>query len=227
MGFGGVAQDIFRVLDRHGHGTFNYRNQQQLTELTHFRRVLATASSVLDNENVKRLLTSMVWLGGEERLEAKKNSIDTSSWKLKGTDPEAVRRDLHGLLARSGAAVVELIKLFDDDAGPSAPPPSTVTQLSMRTLCGHIPGDVRHTRAHPHIHHACEIVIRAPTLTSSPRTGADTELLIDDMEFYKAMRTKFGYQGPKEVIDKVFVSLDTDGDGHIGFDELFEFIRGW
>ncbi len=34
------------------------------------------------------------------------------------------------------------------------------------------------------------------------------------------------YTGPKHVVDEVFKMLDTDGDGSIGFDELFEFIKG-
>jgi len=55
---------------------------------------------------------------------------------------------------------------------------------------------------------------------------ADGKLLIDDMEFLKAMRTKFGFKGPSWVINEVFESLDTDQSGLIGFDELFEFIRG-
>jgi hypothetical protein len=52
------------------------------------------------------------------------------------------------------------------------------------------------------------------------------ELLIDDMEFHKAMRTKFGYRGMGHVITEVFNMLDTDGSGKIGFDELYEFVRG-
>ena len=55
---------------------------------------------------------------------------------------------------------------------------------------------------------------------------AGTELTIDDMEFTKTMRTTFGYMGTKAVLDDVFNSLDTDGSGTIGFDELFEFVRG-
>ena len=48
----------------------------------------------------------------------------------------------------------------------------------------------------------------------------DMELQIDDMEFHKAMRTHFKYQGPAAVLDEVFKSLDADGSGEIGFDEL-------
>ena len=40
---------------------------------------------------------------------------------------------------------------------------------------------------------------------------ADHSLLIDDMEFAKAMRNKFGYRGTKAVIDDVFASIDLDG----------------
>ena len=52
-------------------------------------------------------------------------------------------------------------------------------------------------------------------------------LLIDDVEFITTMRKKFGYQGSNAVLDDVFRSLDTDHSGKIGFDELFEFVRGY
>lgn len=55
---------------------------------------------------------------------------------------------------------------------------------------------------------------------------ANNSLEIDEQEFYVAMRSKLGYTGPKHVIDLVFKSLDLDRSGVIGFDELFEFIRG-
>jgi len=52
------------------------------------------------------------------------------------------------------------------------------------------------------------------------------ELLIDDMEFHKAMKKRFGWRGMPWVLDEVFRSIDSDGSGEIGFDELFEFVRG-
>lgn len=55
---------------------------------------------------------------------------------------------------------------------------------------------------------------------------ADSNLEIDDMEFMAAMRNKLGYRGPAHVLAHVFASLDLDHSGKIGFDELFEFVRG-
>jgi len=52
------------------------------------------------------------------------------------------------------------------------------------------------------------------------------KLTIDDVDFFKTMRSKFGFGGPKHVLDEVFRALDEDGDGSIGFDELYEFVRG-
>ena len=49
---------------------------------------------------------------------------------------------------------------------------------------------------------------------------------VDDMEFLHAMKTHFGYKGPPNVINEVFNWLDVDGSGYVGFDELFEFVRG-
>ena len=55
---------------------------------------------------------------------------------------------------------------------------------------------------------------------------AGSAMLVDDVEFHKAMREQFGYKGSKWTIDALFKSLDADGDGEIGFDELFEFLHG-
>ena len=55
---------------------------------------------------------------------------------------------------------------------------------------------------------------------------ADPSCLIDSLEFYNAMRSKFGYGGSFYIIEEVFNSLDDSHNGTIGFDELFEFVRG-
>lgn len=55
---------------------------------------------------------------------------------------------------------------------------------------------------------------------------AQTALLIDDIEFVQTLRNKMGYKGPHHVLVEVFESIDTDKSGKIGFDELFEFVRG-
>lgn len=49
---------------------------------------------------------------------------------------------------------------------------------------------------------------------------------VDRMEFNSAMRNKFGFRGSNDLIDDVFTLLDTDGSGMVGFDELYEFVRG-
>lgn len=49
---------------------------------------------------------------------------------------------------------------------------------------------------------------------------------IDAIEFNRAMVNGFGFEGPLRVIDEVFASLDDDKSGKIGFDEMFEFVRG-
>ena len=56
---------------------------------------------------------------------------------------------------------------------------------------------------------------------------ADSKLNIDDVEFYSAMRNTLGYKGPKHVIEEIFDELDSDKNGYISFDEIFEFVRGW
>jgi len=55
---------------------------------------------------------------------------------------------------------------------------------------------------------------------------ADTSFSIDSLEFFTALRSRFGYGGSFFIIDEVFKQLDLDGSGEIGFDELYEFVRG-
>jgi len=51
-------------------------------------------------------------------------------------------------------------------------------------------------------------------------------LLIDYVEFHNAMQRRLGFKGPLYVLKDVFNMLDGDGSGAVGFDELFEFVRG-
>ena len=55
---------------------------------------------------------------------------------------------------------------------------------------------------------------------------ADNSCIIDQMEFVSAMRSRFGFGGPLGVLDALFELIDADGSGGIGFDEIFEFVRG-
>ena len=48
----------------------------------------------------------------------------------------------------------------------------------------------------------------------------DTALLIDDIEFHKAMRGRFGFRGSGYILNEIFKKLDSDGSGAIGFDEV-------
>lgn len=56
--------------------------------------------------------------------------------------------------------------------------------------------------------------------------SGSANLLIDDSKFHVTMR-KLGYRGMPHVLDDIFQSLDADGSGSIGYDELFEFVRGY
>lgn len=55
---------------------------------------------------------------------------------------------------------------------------------------------------------------------------ADASLTIDSLEFYKALRDRFGFTGTIFLSDSVFKSIDVDRNRLVGFDELFEFVRG-
>ena len=56
---------------------------------------------------------------------------------------------------------------------------------------------------------------------------AGIDLQIDDMEFDAALRKKLGFMGPKHAVDAIFRNLDSDGGGKIGFDEFFEYVKGF
>ena len=49
---------------------------------------------------------------------------------------------------------------------------------------------------------------------------------IDRVEFVNTMRSKLGYKGMPNVLEGVFQSIDSNGDGTVCFSELFEFVRG-
>ena len=53
----------------------------------------------------------------------------------------------------------------------------------------------------------------------------DAESQISAEEFHRAMRSHFHYQGPAQVLDDVFNSMDDDGTGFIGFKEWREFVK--
>lgn len=50
--------------------------------------------------------------------------------------------------------------------------------------------------------------------------------MISDVEFIHTMKREFGYRGPVNVLAELFNLCDTDKSGRIGFDELYELIRG-
>jgi Ca2+-binding EF-hand superfamily protein len=57
-------------------------------------------------------------------------------------------------------------------------------------------------------------------------SDASCEVEIDDLEFYNALRRDFGFKGSMDVADELFAELDVDHGGHIGFDELYQFVKG-
>ena len=56
--------------------------------------------------------------------------------------------------------------------------------------------------------------------------GGPIHLNIDDAEFRFAMREKLGFRGKNEVLSEIFMALDENDNGQVGFHEIYEFIRG-
>ena len=161
VGFGAVANEIFEGLENKSTRTVSYR------EL-----IKALTEKVPNDIETKKMLSALVWTYDKQSNEDLASGVDTSKWVINGRDVETVQAELRALMHQSDAHVIELVKLFDQDA------PSTMF------------------------------------------------MNIDDMEFQNTMRTRLGYNGSTQVLMDVFASLDTNRDGVIGFDELFEFVRG-
>ena len=56
--------------------------------------------------------------------------------------------------------------------------------------------------------------------------AADQSNHLTREEFTGAFVAVLGYSGPAHVVDEIFGAIDNDDSGKIGFDELYEFIRG-
>ena len=105
LGFGSAAHDIFRTLDATGKGTVSYK---ELVD-----NVTANAPSNLETKN---MLTAMVVsLNSTKAVEARKR-IDTSEWRLRGEDTQAVQNELRRLLQASGGHVADLVNIFADES---------------------------------------------------------------------------------------------------------------
>ena len=161
LGFGSMAHAIFESLDRDQSGTVAYDE------------LLASLTSSMPTDGPTRAMLTALAMSSSAEHNAAKRALDTKGWEIKGRDTPAVQAELQALLRNSGARVVDLVQLFDDDAG-----------------------------------------------------GGEGHFLIDDVEFSKTMRTTFRYRGPPFVLADIFRLLDRDGSGTIGFDELYEFIKG-
>jgi Ca2+-binding EF-hand superfamily protein len=103
MGFGNAAHTIFRALDTDGSGTVSYNEVVE---------ALGARTESMDT-GAKQALTAMVWSFNEGVAQEEKKAIDTSKWRIRGTDVEGVRKQLQELLATTGRPVADLVRLFD------------------------------------------------------------------------------------------------------------------
>ena len=167
LGFGTWADNIFKALDVDRSGTLSY------SELV---RPLTTTLPV--DADAKAFLTALVCsLNAASEEEGAKAVLDTSEWRILGTDTLQIKSELQTLALRSGGHVADIITLFCDSS--SSP---DLTRLDL--------------------------------------------IKIDESDFIRCLRTSFGYRGPGRLLLELFDALDTDGSGCVGFQELYEFIRG-
>eukprot|EP00900_Chrysochromulina_parva_P020408 jgi/Chrpa1/2/Chrysochromulina_OHIO_Genome00000045-RA len=163
VGFGGEARKIFPSLDEERRGVIKLEGIEELVKRhSENRRLSARAKEML----------CMVLLAGAEAALSAEGASDlrskTKDWAIRARDAAGVRVELHALLSGSGAAIVDVMALFN----------------------------------------------------------SDREQLIDEMEFQTTLKTLFKCHAKPWELDAVFESIDLDRSGSIGFDELFEFVRG-
>lgn len=106
MGFGVMAETIFRSIDSDDSGTISYK------EL--FRSL---SEAVPSDPTTKQMLNALMWTYNKPVDNAHARYIDTSGWEIKGNNATAVRIELLEHMRHSGAHVADLIRLFDIDAG--------------------------------------------------------------------------------------------------------------
>ena len=102
MGFGRVADSIFRSLDKDGTGTITY------TELL---KSLGGRTPPDDQHTAGLLTTIMMTFGEETKAENALRRIDTTGWRLKGASVASLRKELRRYLVGSGGHIVDLIKV--------------------------------------------------------------------------------------------------------------------
>ena len=100
---GRAADDIFAYLDADGSGTLSYK---ELTD-----KLIA---NVPKDPKTKLMLTSMT-TSVDSTLKEERAALNTSSWRIHGRDAQSVQSELQQLLRQSGANVIDLLKLFDQD----------------------------------------------------------------------------------------------------------------
>lgn len=104
MGFGLVAEEIFRSLDNDGSGSVSY------SELV---KALMDSSNAPKDPATKQMLSALMWTYNKPKDEvAATKEIDTSGWVINGRDSTSVRAELQQLMKDSGAHVADLIRLF-------------------------------------------------------------------------------------------------------------------
>ena len=103
-------------------------------ELAHALEHGDLARSDLD---VQQMVTSLVWTYDaekrHERSEARRE-LETAHWSVSGNSVESVREQMRRLLVDSGAAVMDVVKLFDRDADRALQVRSRVRCCETRSM---------------------------------------------------------------------------------------------
>ncbi|KOO31215.1 hypothetical protein Ctob_014689 [Chrysochromulina tobinii] len=108
MGFGAVSREVFRALDANGTGFINFREIPDSSALD---------VHVPGDEASDSLLASLVRTWNDSIDLERADILNATGWVIRGRDFETIRAELRALLTASGGHVVDLIKIFDHDAG--------------------------------------------------------------------------------------------------------------
>ena len=120
IGYGEHEYAIFRDLDVNRRRQIDYGDlEAQLIEREEISSEHAEDSRPPLSSVTKELLSALIWSEVETELSAEAAEdlkAQASGWQIKATDAHGVRAALQQLLRSSGAMVIDLMRLFDDDA---------------------------------------------------------------------------------------------------------------
>lgn len=217
IGFGTAAAQIFGDLDKDGSGVLNYHELLALLKQSASppsgkdggRRSPngfgggdgaggTSVDAAAGTTSTKLFLMAAAWHDHDQDSAAEiARGFDTSEWTYDTKTPAGIARSLRENLKTTTLAVADLIELFNYGETSAA---GGGGGGGSKRKGGKMRGGASRT---------------------------DTKYFrVDYVEFARAMRERFGYDGDEDLLRQTFDALDTNSEGFIDQGELFEFLSG-